>query len=195
MFFSSLSLSVYKNFNVVLLGFLSTTIEVGVYSAAEKIIKAVQSLIAPLSQAIYPNMSLKFSKLKSNESVSKLFGLSKLYLVPLLCIILLLILFENFIIGFLGITNHNFSKVFFVLLPLIVLGSLNYLFGIIGLVNLNKEKLFNRVTITGGILNLILCWFLSENYGAIGAAIAILIAELVVFLLVINYLVKIKNIR
>ena len=106
-----------------------------------------------------------------------------------------MILFENFIIGFLGITNHNFSKVLFVLLPLIVLGSLNYLFGIIGLANLNKEKLFNRVTITGGVLNLILCWLLSENYGAIGSAIAILVAELVVFLLVINYLLKIKKIK
>ncbi len=196
MFFSSLSLSIYKNFNVVILGFLSTNIEVGVYSAAEKIIKSVQSLIAPLSQAIYPNMSLKFSKLKLHESISKLFKLSKYYLAPLFSLILLLILFENFIERFLDITNNDsFSNVFYILLPVIVIGSLNYLLGIVGLVNLNKEKRFNTATIIGGLINLILCYLLSKDYGAIGSAIALVFAELSVFLFIVNYLLKIKRVK
>lgn len=196
MFFSSLSLSIYKNFNVVILGFLSTNIEVGVYSAAEKIIKSVQSLIAPLSQAIYPNMSLKFSKLKLHESISKLFKLSKYYLAPLFSLILLLILFENFIERFLDITNNDsFSNVFYILLPVIVIGSLNYLLGIVGLVNLNKEKRFNTATIIGGLINLMLCYLLSKDYGAIGSAIALVFAELSVFLFIVNYLLKIKRVK
>ena len=174
---------------------MSTNFEVGVYSAAEKIIKAVQSLTAPLSQAIYPNMSLKFSRLKSNEAVSKLFKLSRFYLIPLFCIIVLLILFESYFEQFLAITSDRFSSVFFVLLPAIAVGSLNYLLGIVGLVNLNKEKWFQRATITRGVLNLILCWFLSENYGAMGSVVALLVAESTVFLLVGNHLVKIKKIR
>lgn len=193
MFFSSLSLSLYKNFNLIILGFLSTNTEVGIYSAAEKIIKAAHSLTAPLSQAIYPNMSLKFSKLKTNESVSKLLKLSKYYTVPLLGIISLLLLFEDYFIRFLGITDSGFSRVFIVLTPVIFLGSLNYLFGIIGLVNLNKEKNFNKATLTGAAVNLTLCWLLSENYGATGSAIALVIAEFTVLLLVIYFLFKIKN--
>lgn len=193
MFFSSLSLSLYKNFNLIILGFLSTNTEVGIYSAAEKIIKAAHSLTAPLSQAIYPNMSLKFSKLKTNESVSKLLKLSKYYTAPLLGIISLLLLFEDYFIRFLGITDSGFSRVFIVLTPVIFLGSLNYLFGIIGLVNLNKEKNFNKATLTGAAVNLTLCWLLSENYGATGSAIALVIAEFTVLLLVIYFLFKIKN--
>ena len=193
MFFSSLSLSLYKNFNLIFLGFLSTNSEVGIYSAAEKIIKAAHSLTAPLSQAIYPNMSLKFSELKTNESVSKLLKLSKYYTVPLLGIISLLLLFEDFFIRFLGISDSGFSRVFIVLTPVIFLGSLNYLFGIIGLVNLNKEKNFNKATLTGAAVNLTLCWLLSENYGATGSAIALVIAEFTVLLLVIYFLFKIKN--
>ena len=193
MFFSSLSLSLYKNFNLIFLGFLSTNTEVGIYSAAEKIIKAAHSLTAPLSQAIYPNMSLKFSELKTNESVSKLLKLSKYYTVPLLGIISLLLLFEDYFIRFLGITDSGFSRVFIVLTPVIFLGSLNYLFGIIGLVNLNKEKNFNKATLTGAAVNLTLCWLLSENYGATGSAIALVIAEFTVLLLVIYFLFKIKN--
>lgn len=193
MFFSTLSLSIYKNFNVVLLGFLSTNVEVGLYSAAEKVIKAVESLLAPLSQAIYPNMSLKFSKLKSNEAVSKLIQLSKFYLAPLLIILILLVLTKDFIIGFLGITNDGFTNVFYILLPVIVIGTLNYLLGIVGLVNLNKEKYFNRATIVGGVINVVLCFLFSKEYGAFGSASALVIAEFVVFFMVVNYLIKIKK--
>lgn len=195
MFFSTLSLSIYKNFNVVLLGFLSTNFEVGLYSAVEKIIKAVQTLIAPLSQAIFPNMSLKFSKLKSNIAVIKLFKLSSYYIIPLICITFLLISFKDFFMDLLGVGNNNFSIVYYILLPVIVVGSLNYLLGIVGLVNLNKEKWFNKVTITGGIINLILCLLFSEKYGAIGSAVALAVAELIVLMLVINCLVKIKNLK
>jgi|TARA_B110000971_G_scaffold121303_1_gene124244 PST family polysaccharide transporter len=193
MFFSTLSLSVYKNFNIVLLGFLSTNIEVGLYSAAEKVIKAVQSLIAPVSQAIYPNMSLKFSKLKSKEAVSKLIKLAKLYLIPLVITLILLVFSKNTVIRFLGVNNDGFSNLFFILLPVIVFGSLNYLLGIVGLVNLNKEKYFNKATIIGGTINVILCFLLSKKYGAHGSAIALVIAEFIVFIIIINYLFKIKN--
>jgi PST family polysaccharide transporter len=195
MFFSSLTLSFYKNSNLIILGFLSTNIEVGIYSAAEKIIKATHSLTAPLYQAIYPNMSLKFSKLKANEAVSKLLQLSKYYTVPLLGIISLLFLFEDFFIRFLGITDSSFSRVFIVLTPVIFLGSLNYLFGIIGLVNLNMEKKLIKVTIAGAAVNLALCWLLSEKYGATGSAIALVIAELTVFLLLVYFLFKIKRLN
>lgn len=193
MFFSTLSLSIYKNFNVVLLGFLSSNIEVGLYSAAEKVIKAVQSLIAPLSQAIYPNMSLKFSKLKSHEAVAKLMKLATLYLAPLLAILILLILSKGFIENFLGVKNDGFSNVFFILLPVIAVGTLNYLLGIVGLVNLNKEKYFNRATIIGGVINVTLCFVFSKNHGAIGSASALVIAEFIVFAIIINYLFKIKR--
>lgn len=193
MFFSTLSLSVYKNFNVVLLGFLSTNIEVGIYAAAEKIVKAVQSFIAPLSQAIYPNMSVKFSKLSPSESVRKLFKTSTYYLMPLLLILFFLIIFKNLLVDFLDVDNNSFSNVFFTLLPVIVFGSLNYLFGIVGLINLNEEKKFNKSTIIGGMLNLVLCFLLSKNYGAIGSATALLTAEIIVFLIIVKFLITIKN--
>ncbi|WP_299012648.1 oligosaccharide flippase family protein [uncultured Polaribacter sp.] len=193
MFFSTLSLNLYKNFNVVLLGFLSTNVEVGIYSAVEKIIKAVQSLIAPMSQAIYPNISLKFSKLKPNKAVIKLFKIATYYIVPLFIITIGLLLFKNYIKEFLGIENNEFYIVFYILLPVIILGTINYLLGIIGLVNLNKEKWFNKATIIGGLINLSLCFLLSKTYGAAGSAIALIFAELIVLLIVIGYLLKIKK--
>jgi len=193
MFFSTISLSLYKNFNVVLLGFLSTTVEVGIYAAAERIIKAVQSLIAPMSQAIYPNISVKFSKLTAKESVKNLKRISTYYLLPLLVIVLVLAIFKDIIVEILGIINVEFTQVYYILIPVILFGSLNYLLGIVGLVNLNKEKWFQKATILGSLINFILCLTLSSKYGAIGSAIALTIAEFSVLLIVIGYLYKLSK--
>lgn len=193
MFLSNLSLSIYKNFNIILLGFFSNNIEVGIYSAAEKIIKAVQTFIAPLSQAIYPNMSLKFSKLKSKDSLSILLKISTYYFIPLFVIIILLIIFQKKLSALLNVNDYNFSKVFFILLPVIALGSFTYLLGIVGLVNLNKEKWLNRATLVGGVVNVLMCIILSKRYGAIGSSIALLSAELIVLILITKYLIKIRK--
>lgn len=193
MFFSTLSLSLYKNFNVVLLGFLSTNVEVGIYAAAERIIKAVQSLIAPMSQAIYPNLSLKFSKLTAKESVKNLKRISTYYLLPLLLIILVLVIFKDTIVEILGIINVEFTLVYYVLIPVILFGSFNYLLGIVGLVNLNREKWFQKATIVGSLINFTLCLVLSAKYGATGSAIALTVAEFSVLIIVIRYLYKLSK--
>ncbi len=193
MFFSHVMLSLYKNFNVVLLGFLTSNVEVGLYAAAERIIKAVNSLIAPMSQAIYPNLSLRFSKLKAQESVRNMATISKYYVIPLSMIMLLLFLFENVVAEFLGISDQGFQWVYFVLIPIILFGSLNYLLGIVGLVNLNKEKWFQRATVVGSLVNFILCLVLAPTYGAIGSAIAITTAEFLVLCIVIGYLFNLSK--
>lgn len=193
MFFSTLMLSLYKNFNVVLLGFLSTNVEVGIYAAAERIVKAVQSLIAPMSQAIYPNLSLKFSKLSTQESVQNLKKIATYYLIPLFGVVIGLVVFEGLIAQFLGMNESGFTLVYYVLVPVIIFGSLNYLLGIVGLVNLNKEKWFQRATIAGSLVNFGLCLGLSPKYGAIGSAIALSSAEFIVLAMVIGYLYKLSK--
>jgi PST family polysaccharide transporter len=194
MFFSTLLLSLYKNFNVVLLGFLSSTVEVGLYAAAERIIKAVQSLIAPMAQAIYPNLSLKFSKLTIKQSVMDLKRIGTYYLLPLFVIMLSLVLFKGVVAQILDMTEYDgFTWVYYALIPVILFGSLNYLLGIVGLVNLNKEKWFQRATIAGSLVNFTLCLIFATKYGDIASAIALSTAEFIVLIIVIRYLYKLSK--
>ncbi len=185
MFFSTLSLSLYKNFNVVLLGFLTTNFEVGIYAAAERIIKAVYSLIAPMSQAIYPNLSRKFSKFSKQKSVGQLKKIATYYLLPLIVITFIMVFSKGLVMKILGIANQEFILVYYLLIPIVFLGTLNYLLGIVGLVNLDKEKSFQKITIIGSIVNLILCVVYVPDYGASSAAIALTITELLVLIMVI----------
>jgi PST family polysaccharide transporter len=193
MFFSTLSLSFYKNFNVVLLGFLTTNFEVGIYAAAERIIKAVHSLIAPMSQAIYPNLSLKFSQSTKEESIKKLKKISIYYIIPLTAIMVGMFITKGLVMRILGITNSEFVWVYYLLIPVILFGSLNYLLGIVGLVNLNGEKRFHRATIVGSIVNFAICLAFVSEYGAIAGAIALLSAEFLVLLMIVWYLNRLSK--
>lgn len=56
-FFSRISLSLYTVTNTFVLGLFTSDILVGYYAAADKLIKAVESLTQPAVQSLYPYMS------------------------------------------------------------------------------------------------------------------------------------------
>ena len=56
-FVATIGGSLYNSSNVVFLGLLVSPVIVGYYAAAEKLIKALQSAIAPISQAVYPHVA------------------------------------------------------------------------------------------------------------------------------------------
>lgn len=56
-YLSTAAVSLYTNSIIVILGLFATDVVVGYYSAAEKIIKAVQTLSGPISQSVYPFIS------------------------------------------------------------------------------------------------------------------------------------------
>jgi PST family polysaccharide transporter len=56
-FFSRISLSLYTVTNTFVLGLFTSNILVGYYVAAEKIIRAIEALIHPIVQSLYPYMS------------------------------------------------------------------------------------------------------------------------------------------
>ena len=43
--------------NVIILGFIAGNVSVGIYSAAEKVIRAAANLLSPVINAIYPHVS------------------------------------------------------------------------------------------------------------------------------------------
>ena len=58
-FMSRLSVTAYMNSGVVLLGLFSTPLAVATYSLAEQLYKALQSVFAPIVQAVYPYMAIE----------------------------------------------------------------------------------------------------------------------------------------
>lgn len=188
-FLSTVSISFYREANIIILGLTTNYVMVGQYAAMEKVIKAMQSLMEPLSKALFPFFGRKLNNSDGIDASFVKFG--KLYgLLLLLLIIVLYIIGPYFLIWYLGQSFASSIIIFQILLPVIFLGGLNYYLGIIGLINLGFNKYFLKAVFVSGITSVLLCYFLSSYFGSTGAAIAMTSSEFVLLLLILN---KIKT--
>lgn len=182
-FVSSVTINFYRNTNIVLLGFLTgDNVIVGYYSIAEKIVKVIQSISNPVSQALYPFFSKKFSQNTVRQSVQTLFKLLKVYGISLgIVSILLFITAEPLLKAFVKEYHPALLLDIRILSSVILFGGLNYLVGIIGLINLGQKKTFTLGVVIGGLLNLLLCAILIPLLQDKGAAIALAVSEFALF--------------
>jgi polysaccharide transporter, PST family len=122
-FKSRISISIYTNLNVIVLGFFCSDLIVGIYSVAEKIYQAIQGLYRPIVNAVYPFLLKEFS-----------ISLYKKIFIVLniinLCGVLLCYTYSSIIVSWVDKANaENIIEIFnifllciLVLLPSILLG-------------------------------------------------------------------------
>ncbi len=192
LFLSNVGVNFYRESNVIILGFLTDYQFVGFYAAAEKIIKAIQSLLNPVVQALFPffGRRLNVGK-KQSESLRNYFKLGKIYGIILLSVAILIVVLSpwgiRFILGFEYVDSILNIQV---LSGVIIFGGLNYYFGIVGLVNLGFEKQFSRCVWLTGMLSLCLSFILINLFDDLGAAIAMSLVEALLFMFIISVFLK-----
>ena len=187
LFISNVSINMYRNANVLILGLMTTTLYVGYYALAEKIIKALQSLMGPVSEVLYPYIAKKSANQSLQKSLNNIFKIAKYYSVILGIVSLSILLLAPFIVYVLGGSYiDNVILDMRILSVVIFFGGLNYLFGIIGLINLGYKKYFMMSVLFAGMSNVILSFLLSPILQDAGAAIALSISEFILFLLLLK---------
>lgn len=194
LFVSNIIKNSYKNLNMIFLGFLASPIFVGYYALAEKVIRALQALMGPISDTLYPYIANKSSKQSEKKSLSDIFNISKYYTIIALIIVIVILITApliTYIVG--GSIIEDVVKDIRILSLIILFGVLNDLFGIIGLVNLGEKKYFMKCLITAGIMNIIFAYLLINLYNDTGAAIAIVITEFILTLLLFIKLLQLKS--
>jgi polysaccharide transporter, PST family len=184
-FLSTVSISFYREANIIILGLTTNYVLVGQYAAIEKIIKAMQSLMEPLSKALFPFFG---RRLNSGEDINsgfikfgKIFGF-----LLLLSIIILYLIGPYLIIWYLGDSFYSSIIIFQILLPVVLFGGLNYYLGIIGLINLGFNKYFLKVVFISGVFSIVGCYYLSFFLGSMGAAISMISSEIILFFLILR---------
>lgn len=190
LFLSNISINLYTTLNTFILGLFATPTIVGYWSAADKIRMAVQNIISPITQGLYPHLSLKFSR--SKETALKL--LTK-YFLPLTVfgffVSLTLYLFADLIVA--TVLGNKYEESVLLLktisfLPFIIL--LSNFFGIQILLNLGGSKEFTAIIFSAGILNLFLSLVIVPKYFAFGTSLVTVFTEIAVTLLTGYYAYK-----
>jgi len=181
-FVSTAAISLYTNGNTFVLGLIAGNTAVGYFSAADKLVRAVQGLLSPVSQAIYPHISSLAvrSREAAVEFVRK--SLRWMGLFSFLMSILLLILAEPLVRLFLGDGFGISVTVLRVMafLPFIV--ALSNVFGMQTMLPFGMKKLFSKIIVSAGLVSLLLIIPLSYMYGPGGAALAVLLTEILITL-------------
>ncbi|WP_297457230.1 flippase [Persephonella sp.] len=193
-FVSTVAISLYTVSNTFILGIFTNNTIVGYYSAAEKIVRAVQGLIIPISNAIYPYIS-KLVKESEERAVEFLRKLTVFVGSFSFSVSIILFMFTDLIvITFLGKKFENSIIVLKILsfLPFII--SLSNIFGIQTMLTFNYKKAFSRILISASVLNILLDFILVPFYKHIGISFAVLISESFVTISMFIFLYK-KNIK
>lgn len=173
---SSLSINVYTNSSIIILGLFVTPIILGYYSIAEKIMMAIRQVLSVFSQVIYPHIC----KLTKESHIEIVRFYIKFY-VPFFVFIILscisVFVFSEEITSF--FTSQNvitISNLIKILCFAPIITCLNIPFDRT-LLAYKLEKDFSIIITLGSIFSIILCFLFSYLFQATGTAIAILLTE------------------
>lgn len=183
-FLTSASITLYTLFDTFILGILTSTLAVGFYTTALKIIRLFQSFINSLAGVLLPRIAYLIAQ-KNEVEISHILNKSFLYVftISVPAGFLFFLLAPEIILVLVGdaylpsITTIQILS----LLPLFI--GLSNIFGIQVLIPYGQEKSLLKSALIGGSVSIILCILLSPIFKEDGAAIATIITELIVTLI------------
>lgn len=184
----SVAATIYTNLDNVMLGFMKDDTEVGYYTAAVKVKTILVSLITSASVVLLPRASLYIEKGEKDEFyriLNKTLRLIHIMAIPLA--IYFMMYAEESILLLSGKEFIDSILPMQIIMPTLIFIGMTNLIGIQMLVPLGKEMLVFWSEVAGAIIDLILNAILIPSYGAAGAAVGTLVAEIAVLTLQIIF--------
>lgn len=195
-FLPQIATQIYFILNKTMLGFLSSNSAVGIYDYADKILKMVLLVVTSLGTVMLPRMANTFGKgefAKGKGYLIKSLEFSTLLAIPMM--FGLAGIANDFIPWYMGKEFNESATVLIILSPTIFLMAWSGVFGTQFLVPLGKMKQYTSSLYIGAFVNLSANLILIKHYGAIGAAIGTLAAEIVVMIAQLFFIKKDLSIK
>lgn len=191
-FVTSVFSGVLSNSSVLILGVFNSNEVVGIYSAIEKVVKAISSLFSIFTQSIFPYLSNRLAEMTDIQDRKGLvFKFSMPVLLIIFCLLLIAAVFSNQILSLLySEVMNDYSYIFQMLLFWVFIAYVNNFIGIQYLTNLNHGKYYMRAFAISGICSIILFFILSYFMASFGVAIAIVFGELILTISMLIFIVK-----
>jgi O-antigen/teichoic acid export membrane protein len=179
-FLSVAGVSLYSTTNVILLGFVAPPQVVGYFAGADKIRVAAIGLIPQMTNAVFP----KAVKSSRDSVLSLVQAFRKFFPQIALGVAIFLFLFLGSWMIVPLVLGRAMSPAIAILQVLSVLGLVipfNHILGINILVARGYSKPFSQALLLGGLSNFAFMPMLGGHFGAMGAAVALVLVEIVVF--------------
>lgn len=193
-FLSTASISIYTQLFVVILGIFSSPAVVGVYTAAEKIIRTVSLLFyTPINQVYYPKVAHLNSQNKK-QALYLVSKVSKFTLILMITISIMILISSPLLEKILGNEYEGITTLVQILCLVPFLSAVGGVAGQMGLIacidNNNAKKTFQNIYIVVGLFAIFQVTILTYFFQAIGTGFAVLLTELLVATLMVYYFRK-----
>ncbi len=178
---SSASVVSQINFNlpIIIIGLLLSTTDVGIFSAANKLVIFLLLLDRFFYSLYFPTITRVFQESveKLAEIISFVIRITLIIIIPVMvgCILLS----QPIISLIFGNGYQDASLIFQILIGFFTATILNSIYGY-GLVAIGQEKLYSKIIAFSLIVNLSSIYILTNLFGVVGTAIGVVISEFVV---------------
>lgn len=175
------AVTIYTHLDTVMLGFMTTDVDVGYYNVAVKIKTILTSIVTSLGTVLLPRASyyIQYNELDKFYKVSKkAFNFVFIISVPL--IIYFMFLADEVIRLLSGPTYGAAVPAMIIIMPTVFLIGLNNILAIQMLIPLGKEKTVFYAELVGAVIDIVLNYIFIPIFKSSGAAIGTLVAEIIV---------------
>lgn len=186
-FLISVSISIYTNLDSVMLGFMKGDAEVGYYTVAVKVKLALVSFLIAINGVLLPRFSYYLESGERDRMNSILRKTTKVMLGISMPLAILFMIFAREVVMILAGSGFEPAvPAMIAIMPTLVVIGISSLYGNQVLVPMGQEKAVAISAAAGAVTNLIINAILIPPYGAAGAAVSTLIAEVMVLIFILS---------
>jgi PST family polysaccharide transporter len=180
LFLSTAAISLYTSGNAFVLGLMTDPITVGYYSAADKIVSSVLTLLGPISQAVFPHVNKlahQSRELALRAGRKILLALGTLGLTMTVALVIAAPLIVKIVLG----PNYVHSTGVLRILSFNILNiSIATVWSTIMMISFRRDRAVMTFVFLAGVLNIGLAFVLVPLYAERGMAMAVVCAETLV---------------
>jgi len=186
-FLSMLSVTLYTNTNMFLLGLFAPMESVGYFTVAEKMIRAAMSLPMIVAQAIYPRVSALFSA-SIEEGKSFLRRVARIGTIAFTVLGLLIVASASFICELVAPRSLPVSPFLIQLMAFLPLSMFwDNLYGTQVLLNFNRKREFAIAVFTSGVVSVCVALISLSALKELGATLAFIASQLTLLAMMFTF--------
>lgn len=196
LFSSAIAISIYTVLDTLMLGFLSNYSEVGYYNCATHISKSILPIVTSLAAVVLPQVAIMKEEgrwTEINTLMNKSFSIVGFLAFPIMFGVIAIA--PTFTPLFFG---HQYAGAILplqvIIVTVVAIGFSN-ITGIQILLGFGFDKNFLYSVLIGTMTNFIMNMMLIPKYGAVGAAIASVAAEILILIVMLRHVHQLTSIR